>query len=110
MEKADRISNSIRRLVVHLADVAQINETLRTLDAWEMGDEHDLLDVPRTVAVHAGIILGVKASALSWLIAVAVVLETRGIAVVSDREHLTKVDTRDHRPNVESSASRSLGQ
>lgn len=100
-EKFKRSPGAIFTGIINFADVAEVDQTLGARSTGHVCHEHELLDETGAVAVDDSIFFGVKAAAVAGLITIAAIGKARGIAVVTDCQHLPKVRAGDHCPDVQ---------
>jgi hypothetical protein len=99
-----RSSGAIFTGIINFTDVTEVDQTLGASRTGHVGHEHKLFNKARAVAVDDSIFFGVKTAAVAGLIAIAAIGQTRGIAIVTDRQHLAKVRAGDDGPNVQTFA------
>ena len=103
-QNLQRVFDSIVLSVEDRFDVSQVDEPFGALNAGKVSDENIFLDMPRGIAVNDGVFFRMKASTVAGLLAIASVVESGSVAVVSDSENFSKIRARDDGTDSESMA------
>ncbi len=108
LQKIDRLRRTILGAIENSFDAAKIDQALGAGGARQMCNKNVFLHRTRRIAIDHGVFLGVQTPAVAGLGPVTSIWQPSGVAVIANRENFAIVRGRDHRPDVETRAGRTL--
>lgn len=110
VEQLDRILDPVVFIIKNSFHVPKIDQALGALNAGEVSDKNKLFDHARSIAVDDGVLLGVQAAAIAWLVAIAAIVQARRIAIVAHGEHFSEVRAGNDRSDLKPMTGGALSQ
>jgi hypothetical protein len=109
-EECNGVLDSVGFSVKDLLDVAEVDQSLGTLNAGQVRDKDPFFNQAGSIAIDDRIFLGVQAAAVARLIAIAPIVEPGGIAVVTNGEDFSEIGAGDDSTHLQAMAGGSLCQ